>query len=90
MDVLPAHLNIDSFRDSLEGLVALEIVLDLPFSFPINNIISPGSGRIFGDASVTIAQWRRAQDLTNLGYPQVPSSIPAENPSIQINMDLST
>jgi len=32
---------------------------------------------------------RRARDLTNLGYPQVPSSIPAENPSTQINIDLS-
>ena len=27
-----------------------------------------GSWRIFGDASITIAQWRRARDLTNLGY----------------------
>jgi len=35
---------------------------------------------IFGDASVTIAQWRRARDFTNLGYPQVPGSISAENP----------
>jgi len=41
MDVLPAHLNRDSFRDSFKGLVALEIILDLPFGFPINNIISP-------------------------------------------------
>ena len=40
MDVLPAHLNIDSFRDSLKGLIALEIIFDLPFGFPINNIIS--------------------------------------------------
>jgi len=48
-----------------------------------------GSWRIFGDASATIAQWRRARDLSNLGYPQVPGSIPAENPSTQINMDLS-
>jgi len=40
MDVLPAHLNRDSFRDSLKGLVALEIILDLPLGFPINNIIS--------------------------------------------------
>jgi len=39
-----------------------------------------GSWRIFVDASVTIAQWRRARDLTNLGYLQVPGSIPAENP----------
>jgi len=45
--------------------------------------------RIFGDASVTIAQWRRARDFTNLGNPQVPGSIPAETPSTQINMDLS-
>jgi len=35
---------------------------------------------MFGDASVTIAQWRRTRDLTKLGYPQVPGSIPAENP----------
>jgi len=41
MDVLPAHLNRDSFRDSLKlGLVALEIIFDPPFGFPINNIIS--------------------------------------------------
>jgi len=45
--------------------------------------------RIFGDASVTIAQWRIARDLTDLGYPQVPDSIPVETPSTQINMDLS-
>jgi hypothetical protein len=41
MDVLPAHLNRDSFRDSFKGLVAFQIILDLPFGFPINNIISP-------------------------------------------------
>jgi len=35
-----------------------------------------GSWRIFDDSSVTIAQWRRAQDLTKFGYPQVPGSIP--------------
>ena len=40
MDVLPAHLNRDSFRDSFKGLVALEIIPDLPIGFPINNIIS--------------------------------------------------
>jgi len=40
MDVLPAHLIRDFFRDSFKGLVALEIILDLPFGFPINNIIS--------------------------------------------------
>jgi len=40
MDVLPAHLNRDSFRDSFKGLVALEITIDLPIGFPINNIIS--------------------------------------------------
>ena len=40
MDVLPAHLNRDSFRDSLKGLVALEIILINPFGFPINKIIS--------------------------------------------------
>ena len=44
MDVLPAHLNRDSFRDSFKGLVALEIIFDLPFGFPINNIISLWQG----------------------------------------------
>jgi hypothetical protein len=34
-------------------------------------------------------QWRRVRGFTNLSYPQVPGSIPAENPSTQINMDLS-
>jgi len=48
-----------------------------------------GSWRIFGNASVTIAQWRKAWDLTKLDYPQVLDSIPAETPSPQINMDLS-
>jgi len=43
---------------------------------------------MFGDGSVTIAQWKRARDFKNLGYPQVPGSIPAETPSTQINMDL--
>ena len=33
MDVLPAHLNRDSFRDSFKGLVALEIIFDLPIVF---------------------------------------------------------
>jgi len=37
MDVQPAHPT----RDSFEGFVALEIIIDLPFAFfPINNIIS--------------------------------------------------
>jgi len=40
MDVLPAHLNRDSFRDSFKGLVALEIIFDLPFGFPTKSIIS--------------------------------------------------
>ena len=40
MDVIPAHLNRDSFRDSLKRLVALEIIFDLPFGFPIDNMIS--------------------------------------------------
>jgi len=44
---------------------------------------------IFGDVSVTIAQWRSAQDFTNLDYMQVPGSILADNLSTQINMDLS-
>jgi len=55
----------------------------------IDVCILKGSWGIFGDASVTIAQWRRAQYLKNVGYPQVPDSIAAENPSFQINMDLS-
>jgi len=45
-----------------------------------------GSWRIFGDASVTIAQWRRARDL---GHPQVPGSIPAEIPAGLNKFDLS-
>ena len=40
MDVLPAYLNRDSFQGSFKGLVALEIIIDLPIGFPINNIIS--------------------------------------------------
>jgi len=36
----PAHLNRDSFRDYFKGLVALEIIIDLPIGFPINYIIS--------------------------------------------------
>jgi len=40
MDVLPAHPTRDSFRDSFKGIVALEIILDFPFGFPIINIIS--------------------------------------------------
>jgi len=57
------------------------------FSFLV--FIVEGPEGIFGDASLTIPQWRRARDLTNLGHPQVPCSIPAETPSTQINMDLS-
>ena len=35
-------------------------------------VVNPGgSWRIFGDASVTIVQWRRTWDLTQLGYPLV-------------------
>ena len=34
MDVQPAHLNRDSFRDSFKRLVSLEIIIDLPLSFP--------------------------------------------------------
>jgi len=33
MDVQPAHLNRDSFRDSFKGLVALEIIIDIPLGF---------------------------------------------------------
>jgi len=47
------------------------------------------SWRIFGDASVTIAQWRRARESTILCCAQVPGSIPAENLSTQISMNLS-
>ena len=47
MDVLPAHLYRDSFRDSFKGFVALEIIIDLPLGFPINNIIS-----LFGDLTI--------------------------------------
>ena len=46
MDVLPAHLNSDSFRDSFKGLVALEIIIDLPIGFPINNIISQAAATL--------------------------------------------
>jgi len=65
----------------------LQLAADLKRSWGFT--ISRGSWRIFGDVSVTIAQWRRARDLTKLGYPQVPGSIPAKTPSTQINMDLS-
>ena len=44
MDVLPAYLNRDSFQGSFKGLVALEIINDLPIGFPINNIISQEKG----------------------------------------------
>ena len=53
------------------------------------NTLQWGSWRIFSDAFVTTAQWKRARDLTNLGYPQVPGSIPAETPSTHMIMDLS-
>jgi len=56
------------------------------FNSPMNSL---RSCRIFGDASITIAQWRGARDLTDFGYPQIPGSIPAENPSTHINIDLS-
>jgi len=46
--------------------------------------------RIFGDLSVTIAQWLRARHIRNLVICKVPGSIPAENTSPQIHMDLST
>jgi len=49
MDVLPAHLNRDSFRDSFKGLVALEIIIDLPIGFPINNIISQMTRLVLGN-----------------------------------------
>jgi len=34
-------------------------------------------------------QWRRAQDLTNLGYPQEPGSILAKNPSLKLKWILA-
>jgi len=34
MVVQPTHLNRDSFRDAFKGLVALEIIIDLPLGFP--------------------------------------------------------
>ena len=40
MDIQPAHLNRDSFRDSFKGLVTLKIIIHLPIGCPINNIIS--------------------------------------------------
>ena len=49
-----------------------------------------GSSRIFGDSSVTIAQWWRARHSRNVVIRKVPGSIPAENTSPQIHMDLST
>jgi len=44
---------------------------------------------MFDDSSITLAQWRKAQKLSNFGYPQVPNSIPAENPvnSIRYGFD---
>ena len=39
-----------------------------------------GYGKIFGDAYFTIAQWRRARDLTNVVYSHVLGSTPAETP----------
>ena len=88
MDAQPAHPNRDSFRDYLKGFVALEIIIDLPFGF-FSNKQQRGSWGIFGDSSVTLAQWWRARDLTNFAYPQVPGSIPAETTSTQIHMGLN-
>ena len=48
--------------------------------------------RIFGDSSVTVAQWIRPRNIIEIWvtrYPQVPGSIPAEDPRTQINIDLS-
>ena len=47
-----------------------------------------GCWGIFCDSSVTLAQWWRARDSTSFSYPQVPGSIPAENTSTRIHMDL--
>ena len=49
-----------------------------------------GSSRIFGDSSVIIAQWWRARHSRKLVIRKAPGSIPAENTSPQIHMDLST
>jgi len=49
-----------------------------------------GFQRIFGDLSVTIAQWLRARHIRKLVFRKVPGSIPVENTSPQIHMDLST
>ena len=46
--------------------------------------------RIFGDSSVTVAQWWRARHSRKLVIRKAPGSIPAENTSPQIHMDLST
>jgi len=66
MDVKPAHLNRDSFRDSFKGLVALEIILDLPVGFPINNLISqfymwwpPWCHFQFGRNFLPVHVWRK-------------------------------
>jgi len=45
---------------------------------------------IFGDSSVTIAQWWRARHSRKLVIRKAPGSIPVENTSPQIHMDLST
>jgi len=52
MDVLPAHHNRDFFRDSFKGLVALEIINDLPIGVPINNIVSLCRGEATGDVVI--------------------------------------
>ena len=67
MDVLPAHLNRDSFRDSFKGLVALEIKIDLPIGFPINNIISLSNNSTGGSSSPSVASsfLRRIQSFHN-------------------------
>jgi len=49
-----------------------------------------GSKKKIGDSSVTIAQWWRARHLRNVVIRKVPGSIPAENTSTQIHMDLNT
>jgi len=42
-----------------------------------------------GESSVTIAQWWRARHSRKLVIRKVPGSIPAENTSPHIHMDLS-
>ena len=55
-----------------------------------DSVEKEGPKKFFGDSSVTIAQWWRARHIRKLVIRKVPGSIPAENTSTQIHMDLST